>query len=141
MVAKLQAYDLAKESLQVISDYLSYCKQRAKIGSAYSDWTNAICGIPQDSILGLLYFNDFINDSVLVVKNAGICNFEDDNTLNPHGSNVPLILSNTEHYMRNLLYYFKINSVKTNPGKFQFMIGKKNRLKYSLQIITIKYNC
>ena len=53
MVAKLQAYDLAKESLQVISDYLSYCKQRAKIGSAYSDWTNAICGIPQDSILTL----------------------------------------------------------------------------------------
>ena len=37
--------------------------------------------------------------------------------------------------MRNLLYWFKINSLKANPGKFQFMIlGKKNRLKYSLKI-------
>ena len=43
--------------------------------------------------------------------------------------------------MKNLLYCFKINSLKANPGKFQFMIlGKKNRLKYSLKIgsITIK---
>ena len=35
----------------------------------------------------------------------------------------------------------KINSLKANPGKFQFMIlGKKNRLKYSLKIgsITVK---
>ena len=43
--------------------------------------------------------------------------------------------------MRNLLYWFKINSLKANPGKFQFMIlEKKNRLKYSLKIesITVK---
>ena len=43
--------------------------------------------------------------------------------------------------MRNLLYWFKINSLKANPGKFQFMIlGKNKRLKDSLKIgsITIK---
>ena len=43
--------------------------------------------------------------------------------------------------MRNLLCWFKINSLKANPGKYQFMIlWKKKRLKYSLKIgsITIK---
>ena len=58
-----------------------------------------------------------------------------------HGSNLSLILSNLEHDMKNLLYWFKINSIKANPGKFQFMVlGKKNRLKYSLKIgsITVK---
>ena len=43
--------------------------------------------------------------------------------------------------MRNLLYWFKINSLKANPRKFQFMIlGKKKPLKYSLEIesVTIK---
>ena len=43
--------------------------------------------------------------------------------------------------MRNLLYWFKINSLTANPGKFQFMIlEKKKRLKYSLKVgsITIK---
>ena len=43
--------------------------------------------------------------------------------------------------MRNLIYWFKMNSLKANPQNFQFMIlGKKNRLKCSLKIgsITIK---
>ena len=59
MVAKLEAYDFAKESLQLISDYLSYCKQRKKIGSAYSDWANVICGIPQELCIGSFTFQYF----------------------------------------------------------------------------------
>ena len=40
--------------------------------------------------------------------------------------------------MRNLLYWFKINLLKANPGKFQFMIlGKKKCLKYSLKVGSI----
>ena len=40
--------------------------------------------------------------------------------------------------MKSLLFWFKINSLKTNPRKFQFMIlGKKNRLKCSLKIGSI----
>ena len=90
---------------------------------------------PQGSILGPLFFNIFINDIFLVAGKSDICNFEDDNTLHSHDSNLPLILSNLEHDTRNLLYWFKINSLKAKPGKFQFMIlGKKNRVKYSLKI-------
>ena len=37
MVAKLEAYGISKESLQLISDYLIYRKQMKKVGSAYSD--------------------------------------------------------------------------------------------------------
>ena len=59
MVAKLEAYGLAKESLQLISDYLSYRKQRTKIDSACCDWANVIRGIPQGSILCRLLFNIF----------------------------------------------------------------------------------
>ena len=68
IVAKLEGYGLAKESLQLISDYLSYGKQRKKIGSAYSDRANVIRGIPQSSILGPLLVSIFINDIFLVVK-------------------------------------------------------------------------
>ena len=95
----------------------------------------------QSSILGPLLFNIFLNDIFLVFEKSDIFNFADDNTLYSHGSNLPLILNNLEGDMRNLLYWFKINSLKANPGRFRFMIlGKNKRLKYSLKIgsITIK---
>ena len=57
MFAKLETYGISTECLQLISDYLSYRKQRTKIGSAYSDWANVIRGILQGSILGPLLFN------------------------------------------------------------------------------------
>ena len=125
MVAELEAYGLAKESLQLISDYLSYHKQRAKIGSAYSDWANEIHGIPQGSTLGPLLFNIFINDIFFVVEKSGIRNFADDNTLYSHDSNLHLILNNLEHDMRHFFVCFKINSL-VSPGKFQFInLGKR----------------
>ena len=104
MVAKLEAYDLAKESLQLISYYLSYRKQEMKIGSAFSDWANVIRRIAQVSILGPLFFKIFINDIFLVVEKSDICNFADDNTLFSHDSSFPLILNNLEHDMKNLPY-------------------------------------
>ena len=40
MVAKLEADGLVKESLQSVSDYLGYLKQRPKIGFVYGDWAS-----------------------------------------------------------------------------------------------------
>ena len=55
-----------------------------------------------------------------------------------HGSNLPLILNDLQHDMRKLLYWFKINLLKANPGKFQSMIlGKKKRLKCTLKFGSI----
>ena len=73
IVPKLEAYDLAKESLQLISDYLSFRKQSRKIGSAYSDWASVIRGTPEGSTLRSLFFNIFINDIFLVVEKSDIC--------------------------------------------------------------------
>ena len=58
IVAKLKTYGFTKESLQLISDYLSYSKQKTKTGFAYSDWANVIHRIPQGSSW-VLYFSIF----------------------------------------------------------------------------------
>ena len=85
--------------------------------------------------MGPLLFSIFINYIFLVVEKSEICNFSGDNTLCSHGSNLPLILSNLEDDMSNLLYWFKINSLKENPGKLQFMIlGKKNQSEIQSEI-------
>ena len=62
LITKLEAYGLENGSLNFLLDYLSFRKQRTKVGSDYSKWSNIRRGIPQESILGLLLFSIFIND-------------------------------------------------------------------------------
>ena len=103
-------------------DYLNSRKQQTKVGSSYSKWSEIKCRIPQGSILGSFLFNIFINDLFFVIEKSNICNFADDNTLYSCGANLKTVLENLTHDASKLLYWFKINSTKPNPEKFQFMI-------------------
>ena len=53
IIAKFEAYGLSKNSLKLLLDYLEGRKQRVKIGSSYSFWSDVKRGVPQGSILGL----------------------------------------------------------------------------------------
>ena len=81
IIAKLEAYEVGKNSLRFIQNYLSRRQQRVKVGSFLSEWLEIILGIPQESILGPILFNVFINDLLLFMKETDICNFTDDTSL------------------------------------------------------------
>ena len=139
-IAKLGAYGLDRSSLRLLMDYLNSRKQRKKVGSSYSKWSEIKHKIPQDSILGPLLFNRFINDFFFVREKSGICNFADDNSLYSCGANLKTVLQNLKHDASKPLYWFKINFMKTNPEKFQFIILSKKsyqRQKLSVNIFAI----
>ena len=75
-IAKLAAYSLGKHNLNLVSDYLSFRKQRTKLGSSYCDWDN-IRSIPQGSILGPLLFDNFSNGNSSLIKKLDKSNFDD----------------------------------------------------------------
>ena len=53
-------------------------------------------------------------------------NFADDNTLYSSNKKLEIVFRNLETDLNNNLAWFNMNSLKANPGKFQFMVlGKK----------------
>ena len=141
LIAKLGAYGLDRSSLRLLMDDLNSRKQRTKVGSSYSKWSEIKHGIPQGSILGPLLFNIFINDLFFVIEKSDICNFADDNTLYSCGANLKTVLKNLEHDASKHLHWFKINSMKANPAKFQFMIlSKKSYQTETLPVNTFTIN-
>ena len=141
IIKMFEAYGLSKNNLKLLLDYLKGRKQRVKIGSSNSFWSNVKRGVPQGSILGSLLFNVFTNDLFMFIENWEICNFANDNIL--YSSRVELfnILENLKHDTKTILKWFRINSLKANPGKFQFMtLGKKQCNKVKLIINSIVIN-
>ena len=139
LIAKLEEYGLDKISLNILFDYLNNRKQRTKIGCSFSSWYDIITGIPQGSILGPLLFNIFINDLFLLQIKSEICNFADDNTLYSCDKELGTVISNLKYDMTNILNWFRYNSMKANPDKFQFMVlGHCDDKCFILKINTIE---
>ena len=110
-----------------------------KISSSYTDWYDIVRGVPHGSILGSLLVNLFIYDLSLFIERRNICNFADDNTIYSCNINLQTILKDLKYDMQNILKWFKVNSMKPNPKKFQFMVlGKSTRQSIILNINIIK---
>ena len=97
-------------------------RQWQYVGSSYSEWSEICRGIPQCAILGPLLFNIFINNIFFFVEKSELCNFADDNTVYSCGKDLAKIKEDLICTMKNVLKWFMLNSLKANPGKFQFMI-------------------
>ena len=131
LFAKFKAYGLSKSSLKLLLDYLEGRKQRVKNGSSYSFWSDVKRGVPQGSTLVPLLLNVVINDLLMFIENCKICNFSVILLQYPCGGmELSSYLENVKDNMKIISKWFRINSLKGNPGKFQFMIlGKKQSNK------------
>ena len=139
LIAKLSAYGIDSVGLLLISDNLSRRKQRTKIGSSYSSWHDIARGVPQASLMRPLLFNIFINDLFLFIRKSGVCNFADDNTLYSVRKNIENVISDLKTDLVGVMEWFKINSLKANPGKFQFMVlGNKDERSFNIHINNVK---
>ena len=135
----MNAYIIDSVGLLLISDYLSRRKQKTNIGSSYSSWHDIVRGVPQGSLLGALLFNIFINDLFLFIRKSGVCNFAGDDTLYSVGKNIENVISDLKTDLVGVMEWFKINSLKANTCKFQFMVlGYKDERSFNIHINNVQ---
>ena len=99
-----------------------------RIGSSFSYWFGISIGVLQGSILGPLSFNIFINDLFFMIIRSDVWNFADDNSLNSCDKKLGNIFVNLKIDLKDVLYWFQVNSLKANPDKFQLMILGDKRI-------------
>ena len=142
LIANLEACGLDNRSLNFLLNYFSFRKQRTKFVSAYSKWNSIRLGIPLGSILGSLLFNIFTNNIFMITGQSVICNFANDNTLKSCGERSTEIKESLISNTKSILNWFRLNSLKANPGKLKFMIlGDKSHHKHILKINSIRAEC
>ena len=71
---------IANDALKFIYSCLKGRKQRTKINSSYSSFTEILFVVPQGSILGPLLFNAYIYDLFYHIDDLDFSSFTDDNT-------------------------------------------------------------
>ena len=82
-------------------------------------------GVPQDSVLGPLLFNIYLNDMFYVIEGTKICNFADDTT--PHSSCQNLKDAMTNVDCAILVEWFRYNFMTLNSDKCHIIVfGHKN---------------
>ena len=79
-------------------------------------------GVPQDSVLGPLLFNVFINDFFYLVKDTEICNYGDDTTIFAYGSDKCSILQSLEEDTSLLSLWLENNYMKMNEDKSHLLV-------------------
>lgn len=126
LIAKLAAYGMERQTLELIHSYLKERKQTVSIKGKLSMFLEILAGVPQGSILGPILFNIFINDFIDIFKKAEIHNFADDNTLSTHSHDTSEVVECLENESDIAIDWFTANHMIANPGKFKAILVKKN---------------
>ena len=117
LIAKLYAYGFSKDSLKIISSYMSDCWQRTKIDKSFSSWSALLKGVPQGSVLGPILFNIYLND-IFYFLNCNICNFADHTTPYVCNKNIDFVLEQLELQSNIAIKWFDDNHMQVNVTFF-----------------------
>ena len=131
MIAKLHAYGIDIDLLNILQDYLSHRKQITKVDSFYSSREAILSGVPQGSIRGTLLPNIFMCDMFLILKGTSFTGYADDNTPFVVRDNITDVIKALEEIEETLVNWFSNNEMKLNTNKCHLLLNSQepNTLK------------
>ena len=128
LLAKLSAYGVTEDALQLVRSYLTGRKQHVKIDGNLSDWQIVKWGVPQGSILGPLLFNIYINDVNFSHISCSLRFYADDTTRYFSSPSPSILQTNLQNNLGLLASWFHKNFLAINHRKSQSILFHKTIL-------------
>ena len=122
LIAKLAACGVDFYSCRLLARYLYNRHQRVKLGNIRSAWSAVTKGVPHGSILGPILFNVFINDIFFLDCDCHVYNYADDNSISYSSDTIDIIRHFLTKDIDVFMDWFKQNSLRANPEKFQSVL-------------------
>ena len=138
LVRKLRVYGVNGGELRWFQDYLHGRKQRVRISSAYSTWSDIRRGIPQGSILGPLLFNLYVQDLPEAVRECKSMQYADDTTLSLVRKNAKDLEHGLTEGAEKVAEWVRKNKLTLNVKKTQLLLLGRKRREANLNQVEVR---
>ena len=126
IVAKLKCLGIEDTELRWFENYLTGHKQYVELENCRSGMTNVCVGVPQGSLLRVLFFQLIINDLHRCLKFATSILYANDTTLILSGNSLRFLKVKMQSDLNRLSAWLRVNYLKLNVLKTKSMLFHKD---------------
>ena len=121
LAKKLEHYGVRGQTLTLIRSYLADRMQYVSYGGFESDRGEVICGVPQGSVLGPLFFLLYVNDMVAACRELDLVLFADDTSIFAKAGDATELFGKVNRGLVELSKWFRCNKLTLNLKKTEYV--------------------
>ena len=134
LIDKLETTGISGHALQFFNSYLTDRKQFVIINGKNSKTKCITMGVPQGSVLSLLFFLIYINDIQCACNSENIRLFADDNSYFLHDKKLDNLINKAKQTVTNLQQWLSANRLSLSIDKTKYVIFRnKNKQMGKIQ--------